>query len=132
VRRIGDFGICKSATGTGSVTATHMQAQNVVGTLLYMSPEYLRGDLSPKVDTFAFGLVVLEALTGYSIHTPAPGYSNLLLLFEEEIDSVESMLCHLDRRVRWDTHTPQLLLHSTVLPLAAWNHVASFALQSWS
>ena len=122
VGRIGDFGICKSATDTGSVTATHIQTQNVVGTLLYMSSEYLHGDLSPKVDTFACGLVVLEALTGYSIYTPAPGYSNLLLLFEEKIDSVESMLRHLDRRARWDTHTPHRV--------AAFHSIATRCLES--
>jgi len=57
---------------------------------------------------------MLEALTGYSIYTPAPGYSNLLLIFQEEFNSTESLLLHLDRRVSWDTHTPQRVaaLHS--------------------
>jgi len=117
VGRIGDFGICKSATDTGGVTATHLQTQNVVGTLLYMSPEGKNGLISPKVDTFAFGIVMLEALTGYSIHTPAPGYSNLLLMFEEEFDSAELLLGHLDRRVSWELHTQHntAALHSIAI-----------------
>jgi len=72
VGRMGDFGISKALTATNSqgATATHMQTQNVVGTLVYMAPEYLKGKLSFKVDAFAFGLVVLETLTisGAGVH----------------------------------------------------------------
>jgi len=82
VGRIGDFGIAKSATDHRGVAATHMQTQNVAGTQIYMSPEYKNGLLSTKVDAFAFGLVVLEALTGYDICKPVPGYSDLHSLYE--------------------------------------------------
>jgi len=114
VGRIGDFGICKAATDKCGVTATHLQTKNVVGTLLYMSPEYKNGDLSFKVDTFAFGLVVLEALTGYSIHEPAPGHRNLLGMFDDEFDSADKLLAHLDKRASWELHTAHSVpaLHS--------------------
>ena len=114
VGRIGDFGICKAATDKCGVTATHLQTKNVVGTLLYMSPEYKNGDLSFKVDTFAFGLVVLEALTGYCIHEPAPGHRNLLGMFDDEFDSADKLLAHLDKRASWELHTAHSVpaLHS--------------------
>ena len=63
VGRIGDFGIAKRVKdhtkSAATVTATHLQTQNVVGTLVYMAPEYLRGELTTKVQAFAFGLVIL-------------------------------------------------------------------------
>lgn len=35
----------------------------VYGTSAYMAPEAFRGDVSEKLDTFSFGVVVLELLT---------------------------------------------------------------------
>lgn len=34
------------------------------GTSAYMAPEAFRGDISVKIDTFSFGVVLLELLTG--------------------------------------------------------------------
>jgi interleukin-1 receptor-associated kinase 4 len=62
--RVGDFGIAKSLNDNNAgITVTHMQTERVMGTQVYMTPEYMRGELSTKVDAFAFGLVVLETLT---------------------------------------------------------------------
>jgi chitin elicitor receptor kinase 1 len=55
--KVADFGLAKltdSATGTG-----------VVGTFGYMSPEYaLYGEVSPKLDVYAFGVVLFEIISG--------------------------------------------------------------------
>ena len=56
VGRIGDFGIARSVRDTCGVTATLLQTQAPMGTTIYMSPECMLGDLSYKVDAFAFGL----------------------------------------------------------------------------
>ena len=56
-----------------------------------MVPEYKNGELSTKVDAFAFELVVLETLTGYVVCSPAPGHLNLLSMFDQEIDSDSTM-----------------------------------------
>jgi serine/threonine protein kinase len=66
--RIGDFGIAKplNVNDTGTIV-THMQTEHVMGTHVYMAPEYKNGELSTKVDAFAFGLVVIETLTGYAV-----------------------------------------------------------------
>jgi serine/threonine protein kinase len=72
--RIGDFGISKSLNDNNAgITSTHMHTEHVMGTQVYMAPEYKNGELSTKVDAFAFGLVVLETLTGYAVCSPAPG-----------------------------------------------------------
>ncbi|KRT79876.1 protein kinase, partial [Oryctes borbonicus] len=53
-----DFGIIRlsssSTTGTGQI----------LGTSAYMAPEAHRGDVSVKMDTYSFGVVLLELLTG--------------------------------------------------------------------
>ena len=49
------------------MTITHMQTEHILGTQVYMAPEYKNGNLSTKVDTFAFGLVIIETLTGLPV-----------------------------------------------------------------
>jgi len=56
-----DFGITKEL----DADQTSANATAVVGTRDYWAPEQaLRGRISPQTDTFAFGLVVFEILTG--------------------------------------------------------------------
>ena len=43
---------------------THHSTGIVVGTKPYMAPEYSMGRVSEKTDTFAFGVVLCELLTG--------------------------------------------------------------------
>ena len=107
VGRIGDFGIARSVRGTCGATATHLQTQAPMGTSIYMSPECMLGDLSRlsyKVDAFAFGLVIIEALTGLPVLNPAPGHSNLRAMFEEDMDTAEELVKHLDARAGWNRH----------------------------
>ena len=95
---VGDFGIARSLNDNNAgITATHMQTEHVMGTQVYMAPEYKNGELSTKVDAFAFGLVVLETLTGYAVCSPAPGHRNLLSMFDQELDTAIKLLAHLDR-----------------------------------
>jgi hypothetical protein len=60
------------STTTTQASVTHMQTERVMGTQVNMAPEYIRGELSAKVDAFAYGLVVIETLTGYAVCSPAP------------------------------------------------------------
>jgi tetratricopeptide (TPR) repeat protein len=56
-----DFGISRSASGTGAGTAVGA----VVGTLEYMSPEQARGTVADhRADLYAFGLIFYDMLTG--------------------------------------------------------------------
>ena len=60
-----------------------MQTEHVLGTQVYLAPEYMKGGLSTKLDAFAFELVVIETLTGYVIYSPAPGHCNLLSILQQ-------------------------------------------------
>ncbi len=51
-----------------------------------MTPEYKNGNLSMKVDTFTFGLVIIETLTGLPVLIPDVGHLDLFLMFEEDLD----------------------------------------------
>jgi interleukin-1 receptor-associated kinase 4 len=113
--RIGDFGIAKSLNDNhAGITVTHMQTEHVLGTQVYMAPEYLKGKLSTKVDSFAFGLVIIETLTGLPVLNPAVCHCNLLEMFEEDLDNPTKLLAHLDKRACWDQHKQERIgrLHS--------------------
>ncbi len=104
--RIGDFGIAQSLKDNGGgITFTHLQTDHVMGTQVYMAPEYHRGgELSTKVDAFAFGLVIIETLTGYAVCSPVPGHRDLLSMFGEDLDNPTKLLSHLDKRACWGQH----------------------------
>ncbi|CAN6205637.1 unnamed protein product [Urochloa humidicola] len=58
--KIADFGLAR-LLGEGH---THTQTTGVVGTFGYMAPEYAwGGSVSPKIDIFSFGVLVLEIVT---------------------------------------------------------------------
>ena len=63
---LADFGIA-CAVGASRLTSPGV----VLGTVTYMAPEQLRGaELTPAVDVYALGLLLIEALTG------APAYAS--------------------------------------------------------
>lgn len=53
-----DFGIIKPMPGEATDLTT-----SPCGTSAYMSPEYHQGQVSIKLDSFSFGVVLLELLT---------------------------------------------------------------------
>jgi serine/threonine protein kinase len=58
--KIADFGLAR-LLGEGH---THTKTAKAVGTLGYMAPEYaIHGLVSPKIDIFSFGVLVLEIVT---------------------------------------------------------------------
>lgn len=62
IPKVGDFATVRAApSGDGSTVADTLQ---VIGTSAYMAPEAIRFDVSAKLDSFAFGVVLLEILTG--------------------------------------------------------------------
>jgi interleukin-1 receptor-associated kinase 4 len=115
--RIGDFGIARSLNDkSAGITSTHMHTEHAMGTQVYMTPEYLKGKLSIKVDSFAFGLVILETLTGVPGCKPAMAaeHCNFMEMFEDDLDTPKKLLAHLDKRACWDQHKQERIsrLHS--------------------
>ena len=67
-----------------------------------------RGELSTKVDAFAFGLVILEVLTGLPVVLPGAHRRTLLMLFEDELEEPSELVQRLDRHAPggWGEHVP--------------------------
>ncbi len=58
--RLIDFGIAKPLAGENVMTA----AGQVMGSPQYIAPERIKGEIGPRADLYALGLVMAEALTG--------------------------------------------------------------------
>ena len=53
--KVGDFGLARAIGG--EQTMAQAQTARVVGTSGYIAPEYFRGTITTKLDTYAFGVV---------------------------------------------------------------------------
>ncbi len=73
VAKLLDFGIAK-----GGGTPTLTQAGAVIGTLVYMAPEQLRGEgVTPRSDVWSLGILLYEMVTG-RLPFPAEGIGELI------------------------------------------------------
>lgn len=59
--QLSDFGLAKWAT----ITSSHITCTDVAGTFGYLAPEYfMYGKVNDKIDVYAFGVVLLELISG--------------------------------------------------------------------
>ena len=66
--KVGDFALARIIDGEHPLTAS-AQTVRVVGTSGYLAPEYFRGTITTKLDTYAFGVVRdLQYLSIGSLH----------------------------------------------------------------
>ncbi|KAI3928325.1 hypothetical protein MKW98_023926 [Papaver atlanticum] len=88
--KVADFGLAKlTEVGGGSLQT------RVAGTFGYMSPEYAQwGDITPKVDVYAFGVVLYELISAKAAVVRSNGSSfelrGLVYMFEEVPNQPES------------------------------------------
>ena len=70
VAKLADFGTVRVAPTLAD--ATHVSTIHIAGTRPYMPPEsFQAGHISPKTDSFAFGVVLLELLTAKHFYDKA-------------------------------------------------------------
>ncbi|CAM0148772.1 unnamed protein product [Urochloa decumbens] len=88
--KVADFGLTKLAE---IGTASQSLPTRVVGTFGYMPPEYARyGEVSPKVDVYAFGIVLYELISAKEAivrSTELTHAKGLVYLFEETLSMPE-------------------------------------------
>lgn len=55
--KVGDFGLVRAIGEDPSNQFNQSQTARIVGTSGYIAPEYYRGTITTKLDTYAFGVV---------------------------------------------------------------------------
>jgi TolB-like protein/Flp pilus assembly protein TadD len=75
--KILDFGLARLLLPAMSDRASTMSAPLAAGTLAYMAPEQVRGDVDARVDIYAAGAVLYEAATGAPLFPDASGLALL-------------------------------------------------------
>ncbi|XP_069048470.1 interleukin-1 receptor-associated kinase 4 isoform X1 [Lepisosteus oculatus] len=99
VAKISDFGLSRASAKLTSTVMT----ETIVGTTAYMSPEALRGEITPKSDIFSFGVVLLEIISG---HPPVDENRDpkFLVSWKDEIEDEEiSLEEFVDKKIKdWD------------------------------
>jgi hypothetical protein len=112
VAKVADFGTARMAPQLAMNTTarapgggggkTHHSTTMIVGTRPYMPMEYIQmGRVSEKTDTFAYGVVLLELLTGKPPHDEEGGSNEALHSFAHEMlcDPAGQLVPLLDVRV---------------------------------
>ncbi|XP_028776276.1 cysteine-rich receptor-like protein kinase 10 [Neltuma alba] len=71
--KISDFGMARMV----GINETRGNTNRIVGTLGYMSPEYIKfGLFSEKSDVYSFGVIVLEIVSGKNIHSQCESHES--------------------------------------------------------
>ncbi|XP_032828126.2 interleukin-1 receptor-associated kinase 3-like isoform X2 [Petromyzon marinus] len=88
--KLGDFGIARMGPFLGVRSYTYVRSAEMRGTLAYLPDEYVRSrQLSTKVDSYSFGVVLLELLTGRKAVQEQPQPQFLKDEVEDALDSDE-------------------------------------------
>lgn len=82
--KVTDFGIAKLLEGEGQDGKGRTQAGARMGTLLYMSPEQIRGaaEVDARTDIFALGAILYEAATGRVAFHASSDYDTMKAIVE--------------------------------------------------
>jgi len=108
--KLGDFGLAQQISANKSGNTTHITVTSVHGTSVYLPPEYLRSRiLSPAVDVYSYGIVMLEMATGLRAFD---GKSLLIEKVKDEIVSCNNKKLNLISRLR----DKRMTLDNTIFP----------------
>nr|CAB3457559.1 unnamed protein product [Digitaria exilis] len=106
ILQVADFGLTKLAE---IGTASQSLPTRVVGTFGYMPPEYARyGEVSPKVDVYAFGIVLYELISAKEAIVKSTEFTDaksVVSLFEDTLsrrDPKEALQELIDPRLGGD------------------------------
>lgn len=89
VPKVGDFGLVR--IGDSNISTTIAVTKNIFGTSVYMAREAFDGDVSVKLDTFSFGVVLLELLTGLPPYDASREDQDLVTYMEDYDDIIEML-----------------------------------------
>nr|CAL36106.1 IRAK4-like protein [Suberites domuncula] len=88
--KVGDFGLARPLEEDKDERKT----VRVVGTSGYIPPEYYRGVITTKMDTFGFGVILLELISGMPSYDPRRTPKDLITYMEGDMDKGNpSILC---------------------------------------
>ena len=107
---LGDFGLVRSCERENDETA---YTSTVAGTVIYMSPEAMRGVISESMDVYAIGVVVLEVVTGFKFKgCSSTNDKNLVDYFQEYLITPtdtglhdELILSKVDQNASWECNS---------------------------
>ncbi|XP_065888149.1 interleukin-1 receptor-associated kinase 4-like [Dysidea avara] len=83
--KLGDFGLARALDNKDQGTTKH-----IIGTSGYIPPEYYRGYVTVKMDSFAFGVILLEILTGLPSYDSERNPNDLISYTELYLSNTES------------------------------------------
>ena len=125
--KILDFGVARIIDRDHAVTTMRTSAGQLIGTLSYMSPEQIEGDvtaLDTRTDVYALGIVLYELLSGQLPY--GTEHASIPDLIRAIHDGRRTHLSSIDRRFRGDLET--IVSRATALdPDRRYNSVAELA-----
>ncbi|XP_078000687.1 interleukin-1 receptor-associated kinase 4-like [Glandiceps talaboti] len=101
VGKVGDFGLVRLGPDQGRLT--HVVTETVIGTRAYMPMEAFQGIISEKLDTYSYGVVLLEVMTGLPVYDESRDSLDLRTHVDDNCDSNEDFLSLVDNSLsEWD------------------------------
>ncbi|KAH9308314.1 hypothetical protein KI387_036225, partial [Taxus chinensis] len=120
--QLADFGLAKWAP----ITSSHISCNDVLGTFGYLAPEYfIYGKVNDKTDIYAFGVVLLELITGRKpINTRYPKGHESLVMWAKPLLEEDSMGELVDKGLgdAYDTNEMQRMMLAAALCVTQASH----------
>lgn len=119
--KVSDYGITRADPASNAADKTWTLTNVIIGTTVYMAPEYLTsGRVSDKLDAYSYGVVLLELLTGLVAHDSQREDPSLVVHVQENCD--ENQITILDEQAGDWTITNTQRIYQTAEKLLSQNH----------